>query len=83
MSFVKSYDELGPSRRHPICIHLRSKGMFVTGEIKNLDDPDEAGASSQHVWCNLTQNVQGPDRGDCHGYRCIPGRECYRDSYDF
>ena len=81
MPFVKNYDELEPAGRHPVCIHLRSKSMYVTGEIKNPEDPD--GAGSHHVWCNMTQNVTGPDRKDCVGNRCIPGRRCYRDSYDF
>lgn len=78
MPFEKYYDEQLPVTQ-PACIHLRSKGMIVTGELRDPDHPDEAG--SQYCWCNVTQHILGPDQQDVDRPACISGRECYRDTY--
>lgn len=79
MVFQKYYDETRPTREAS-CIHLRSKAMYVTGELKNPEHPDELG--SQDCWCNKTQHVKGPDQADVDRCACTPGRECYRDTYE-
>ena len=79
MVFQKYYDETQPTREAG-CIHLRSKAMYVTGELKNPEHPDEEG--SQGCWCNVTQHVKGPDQADVDRCTCTPGRDCYRDSYE-
>jgi hypothetical protein len=78
MPFEKIYDEQLPVRG-PVCIHLRTKSMYVTGEIRNPDHPDEAG--SQHCWCNLTQHVIGPDDQHVDRRACTDGRGCFRETY--
>ncbi|MEQ8787629.1 MAG: hypothetical protein RIC55_15100 [Pirellulaceae bacterium] len=78
MAFQKIYDESLPILTPP-CIHLRSKAMYVTGKMRDTEHPDEAG--SQHCWCNLTQHVVGPDSGSVDRPACIPGRDCYRETY--
>ena len=79
MVFQKYYDETQPTTESS-CIHLRSKAMYVTGELKNPEHPDELG--SQDCWCNMTQHVKGPDQADVDRCACTPGRECYRDTYE-
>ena len=79
MVFQKYYDETEPTSE-PGCIHLRSKAMYVTGELKNPEHPDEVG--SQDCWCNMTQHVKGPDQADVDRGACTSGRECYRDTYE-
>jgi hypothetical protein len=79
MAFEKYYDVERPTRL-PACIHLRSKAMYVTGDIKNPNHPDEEG--SQYCWCNKTQHVVGPDQVQVERCSCVPGRECYCDTYD-
>jgi hypothetical protein len=78
MPFEKNYDEKRPVRGD-VCIHLRTKAMYVFGEIKNPDHPEEAGA--QHCWCNVTQHVIGPDQRHVDRHACLQGRDCFRDSY--
>jgi hypothetical protein len=78
MPFEKYYDEQRPIRG-AACIHLRSKSMYVTGELKNPDHPDEAG--SQYCWCNMTQHVIGPDQKTVELKSCINGRGCFRETY--
>lgn len=78
MAFEKYYDETLPITQPP-CIHLRSKAMYVTGDMHNPEHPDEEG--SKYCWCNLTQHVIGPDKEDVDRPQCISGRECYKDTY--
>jgi len=75
MPFEKYYDAHLPVTE-PACIHLRSKAMYVTGELRNPDHPDEAG--SQYCWCNVSQHVLGPDQLAVNRPACIPGRGCYQ-----
>jgi hypothetical protein len=78
MPFEQYYDSQLPVAE-PACIHLRSKAMYVTGELRNPAHPDEVG--SQHCWCNITQHVIGPDESQVDRRSCIAGRECYRDTH--
>jgi hypothetical protein len=78
MAFEKYYDAQLPVTQPP-CIHLRSKAMYVTGELRNPDHPDEAGA--QYCWCNVTQHVIGPDQSQVDRPSCVPGRDCYKETH--
>jgi hypothetical protein len=78
MAFSKYYDVPEPVTTPP-CIHLRSKAIYVTGDLKDPNHPDEAG--SQYCWCNITQHILGPDEKSCDQRRCTPDRPCYRDAY--
>ncbi len=75
MPYERSYGELKVIE-HPACIYLRSKAMYVTGEVQptHLDELD----SHQLCWCNLTQHRVGPDQGQVNPRICSPGRECYQ-----
>ena len=75
MPFEKYYDSQVPVAE-PACMHLRSKAMYVTGELRNPDHPDEAG--SQYCWCNVSQHVLGPDQLAVNRPACIAGRACYQ-----
>ncbi len=77
MAFEKQH-ELPQTSTEPACIHLRSKAMYVTGEMRPTGDPEENG--SQHCWCNITQHVIGPDKMDVDRETCGPSRECYKIS---
>jgi len=79
MAFTKHYDEQRPTHL-PACIYLRSKAIYVTGDLRNPEHPDEAGA--QYCWCNKTQHVIGPDQSDVSRQKCTPGRGCYCDSHE-
>ncbi len=62
--------------QQPGCLHLLTKGMFVTGQV--LPDPEvDEGESSGHCWCNLTQQTIGPDDQFVTRSACAPGRSCY------
>lgn len=78
MAFQKYYDSQLPVSQ-PACIHLRSKAMYVTGQLKDVEHPDEAGG--QYCWCNMTQHLVGPDQQHATRPACIAGRECYRETY--
>lgn len=75
MPFEKYYDAHLPVTE-PACQHLRSKAMYVTGELRNPDHPDEAG--SQYCWCVVSQHVLGPDQLTVNRHDCTPGRSCYQ-----
>ncbi|MCO6457443.1 MAG: hypothetical protein J5I93_19250 [Pirellulaceae bacterium] len=78
MPFEKYYDQTAPVTE-PACIHLRSKSLYVSGELRNSQDPGEAG--NHHCWCNMTQHVLGPDQQHVTRAMCVPGRNCYRDTH--
>ena len=78
MPFEKNYDVPEPVTHAP-CIHLRSKAIYVTGELRNPNHPDEEG--SQYAWCNITQHILGPDQNDVDCRVCRPGRGCYRETH--
>lgn len=78
MPFEKHYDVAEPVTTPP-CIHLRSKGMYVSGDRGGPRNPEEAG--QEFCWCNLTQHILGPDNVDVDRPNCIPGRDCYKATY--
>lgn len=57
------------------CLQLRSKGMYVTGQL----DPADAGHSDGHCWCNLTQKPLGPDNVLVERTTCRTGRGCFQE----
>ena len=79
MAYIRHFDEPEPVLE-PACIHLRSKAMYVTGELRNSDHPDESG--SHYCWCNMTQHIVGPDGEEVDRPACIPGRGCFRETYE-
>ena len=76
MAFEKTYDDPEIYSK-PACVHLRSKAMYVTGQL-DPSHPDEAG--SHYCWCNCTQHTIGPDRVDVDRAKCVVGRECFRET---
>lgn len=74
MPFKKS-DDQADLVTAPTCIQLRSKAMYVAGDPKNPELPDEEG-SKDYCWCNLTQHVIGPDGEHVDRRSCIAGRSC-------
>lgn len=76
MSHERTIDEL-PVVDQPACIYLRSKAIYVTGDIdpKHLD---EIGSHEFACWCNRTQHSVGPDEGFVDRRSCVPQRECYQ-----
>ena len=76
MPFQKSHD-LPIYSEENLCVHLRSKSLYVTGTIAS--HPEEVGR--RHCWCNLTQHVIGPDRQEVSQPQCVAGRDCYRATY--
>ena len=62
----------------PPCTQLRSKAIYVMGEIGRPTHPDEFGSDA--CWCNLTQHVIGPDDGDVDRTTCVEGRHCFRST---
>lgn len=75
MAFQKNYDAAEPVTA-PACVHLRSKAMYVAGDLRNYEHPDEAGGADA-CWCNLTQHIMGPDDKDVNRRECIAKRTCF------
>ena len=75
MAFQKSYDEL-PVVDGPACMHLRSKGMYVTGKMAPTHEAD--GVGDGYCWCNLTQKALGPDAELVDRPACSTTRSCYQ-----
>ena len=73
MAFQKSYDEL-PLAAGDACVHLRSKSLYVTGEMDRGEGHEIAG---RHYWCNQTQHTVGPDALSVLRASCVEGRDCY------
>jgi hypothetical protein len=59
----------------PACVHLGSKGMYVTGQLNPADDYE--GHGDGNCWCLKTQNVIGPDDGLVERELCDRTRSCY------
>ncbi len=78
MAFEKRY-QAAPDITTPPCRHMRSKSIYVKGDLKDPFHPDETGA--YYTWCNLTQHIIGPDNKECERSMCVPGRECYCQSF--
>ena len=79
MPFSKEYPA-HPEVTTPPCIHLRNKAMYLRDAIGHPENfPEETNAPS--CWCNQTQYHLGPDSQYVNRQECIPGRECYRETY--
>jgi len=79
MPFSKEYPAL-PEVMTPPCIHLRNKAMYVRGVVDDpVNFPDETNAPQ--CWCNQTQHHLGPDSLYVSRHECIPGRECFQETY--
>ncbi len=77
-----AYERIFPARdasQSPVCIHLRSKGMYVSGSRDALH-ADEHDSHVQNCWCNVTQHVVGPDEAHATVNDCIRGRDCFRET---
>ncbi len=74
MSYQRSHNELSMVGK-PACVHLRSKAMYVTGDLEPTDQDEVSGHS---CWCNRTQHSVGPDQQSVERTTCIAGRDCYR-----
>ena len=74
MPYERTFEEPNAARP-PACRYLRSKAMYVTGDV-DPTNPDEVDSHS-YFWCNRTQNVVGPDEGDVDRVECAAGRKCY------
>lgn len=62
-------------QRASACLHLRSKGMYVTGCMNPEEEDAEIGDG--YCWCNRTQGMIGPDDGLVARAACASGRPCY------
>lgn len=78
MSYQANHDEL-PQVAAPACIYLRSKSMYVAGQIGQTDHPADPGSGS--CWCNQTQHFVGPDQKYVNRGECVEGRDCFRATY--
>lgn len=73
MPYRKHVEDDDAQASGPACLHLRSKGMYVTGQV----NPGETGHSDGYCWCNQTQNVLGPDDQMVDRAACQVGRTCF------
>ncbi len=78
MPFVKNYNVPEPVTQPP-CVYLRVKAVYCSPNYR--DDVANAEPDSEYVWCALTQHVYGPDQRYVGRRECVPGRNCYRDTY--
>lgn len=76
MGYQRSYDEKD-TQRHPPCMNLRSKAIYVTGD-PDPKSPEEEGSTRFNCWCNKTQHVVGPDDEIVDRSQCIDGRGCFQ-----
>ncbi len=74
MAYERSLDEASQPLQ-PICRHLRSKAMYVAGQMEPPAEMQQTG--SGHCWCNMTQNVFGPDEAIVDRRECDSSRPCY------
>lgn len=67
------------AKKHPICKHLRSKGMYVYGYEPDGDEAPDAHGSDYDVdfWCVKTMSALGPDKKGLSRELCNPERDCY------
>ncbi|MBV9470333.1 MAG: hypothetical protein JO316_13395 [Abitibacteriaceae bacterium] len=65
----------------PLCLHLRSKRMYVHNSFEVEAQADENVESCYgHYWCMKTMYEIGPDNGRVQRKVCKPGRSCYEAS---
>lgn len=74
MAYTKCSDDLLIAQG-PACMHLRSKGMYVTGKLAPTREED--GMGDGYCWCNMTQKVLGPDSEMVERGLCVDGRACF------
>ncbi len=75
MPYVRDIDPR-PEVQHAPCLHLLSKGMYVTGQV--VPDRQRDGMGDGYCWCNLTQRALGPDQQVVDRRECGPARSCYQ-----
>lgn len=75
MPYERNLDEEPSEPLQAICRHLRSKGMFVAGQVEPPAELEYMG--SGHCWCLKTQHVFGPDDKLVDRRACDNSRECY------
>ncbi|REK12727.1 MAG: hypothetical protein DWQ37_10890 [Planctomycetota bacterium] len=74
MPYSRSFGEqAGPIQ--PICRHMRSKAIYVTGKMEPSAEMVDMG--SGHCWCNHTQHILGPDSELVERRACNSSRDCY------
>ena len=64
----------------PFCGSLRSKKFFMLDSLAT--EAEQYLDASNHCWCRETQQVMGPDNGQVHPSRCVPGRTCYSSALE-
>jgi len=62
---------------HPLCMHLRSKRLYMLDADRDLNLQDLTGGGYDTYWCLHTHTDTGPDSGWVLYERCAPGRACY------
>ncbi len=64
-----------------LCRHLRSKGMYVYGDIDpSLGATELENGSAEYdgyFWCLRTMSCLGPDKQPIGRSECGPDRDCY------
>ena len=79
MPFIQEFPA-EPKVNAPPCIHLRNKAMYLRGTVGDTDNyPEETNVP--YCWCNQTQHFVGPDNQYVTRQQCVPGRECYKETY--
>jgi hypothetical protein len=74
MPYTRTFDEQsGPLA--PVCRHLRSKAVYVAGQLEPSPEMDTIG--SGHCWCNQTSHILGPDNELVDRRSCNANRPCY------
>ncbi len=74
MAYTRSLDETAEPLQ-PICRHLRSKAIYVAGQMEPPAEMEQTG--SGHCWCSMTQHVFGPDNLLVERRGCDSARTCY------
>ena len=74
MMYERSFDEPTDSLQ-PVCRHLRSKAIYVAGQMEPPTDIEQMG--SGHCWCIKTQHAFGPDDQLVNRRACDASRDCY------
>jgi hypothetical protein len=65
----------GNALKNSVCKHLRSKGMYVTGQMNPAEDYEQMGDG--HCWCLQTMHELGPDDQFAERDECGPVRSCF------
>lgn len=74
MPYERSLDEPCEPLQ-PICRHLRSKAIYMAGQMEPPADMEQTG--SGHCWCNHTAHLFGPDNQPVDRRGCDASRTCY------